>query len=78
MIKNFVSNFKPSNTVDSAIASFHAIVDNLNDIAAKHTQKAADAAEAKAEAHAAQMLAEAEATRAKVVAGKIQALVGSY
>jgi hypothetical protein len=61
-------------TVDTALASFNKLVDDLQLIADKNLRSAAEHALAAKESMAAQALAEAEADRAKLVASKVKAL----
>lgn len=65
-----------SSTVEQALSAFNKYVDNLQAIADANLRKVGEHALAAKEAQAAEKLAQAEADRAKLVAGKIKDLIG--
>lgn len=65
-----------STTVEQVLSAFNKYVDNLQAVADANLRKVGEHALAAKEAQAAEKLAQAEADRAKLVAGKIKDLIG--
>jgi hypothetical protein len=76
IIATLLARFAATN-VDATLASFNKTIDRLQIIAASHIKVAAEAAQAKAEAEAKELLSRAEADRANAVAAKIKELIGN-
>lgn len=79
LVERFIARFVSkvsAKTVEDALAAFNLYVDNLQAIADANLRKVGEHALAAKEAQAAEKLAQAEADRAKLVAGKIKDLIG--